>query len=204
MSVTTEDEMEMTTETTSQTETPCRDAYLAAVAHREALEADDSIEAEDPRWLDAVRAEPEARDAYARSDEPRTYDLGDDGGWHETIECTPSEIEDHCRDFTREGSWGQDEVRATIFAHGYYRDTLTRETGSVRVCFPARVPPCADGHEHDWYEAGVVGNGGGVIVTEHCEHCGWAKTTDTWGQDRSTGEQGLRIVSYERRDGEEE
>ena len=40
-----------------------------------------------------------------------------------------------------------------------------------------------------WYE----------VTAEHevCRHCGCKRTTDTWAQNRETGEQGLREVSYE-------
>jgi hypothetical protein len=66
-------------------------------------------------------------------------------------------------------------------------------------------PDCT-GDGHDWQSPemlgglsenpGVVGHGGGVIVTEVCAHCGRYRTTDTWAQNRSTGEQGLTSVEY--------
>ena len=30
-----------------------------------------------------------------------------------------------------------------------------------------------------------------------CRHCACKRTTDTWAQNKETGEQGLRSVSYE-------
>ena len=41
--------------------------------------------------------------------------------------------------------------------------------------------------------------GGGVVIAEVCVQCGCKRTTDTWAQDRSTGEQGLTSVGYERK-----
>ena len=70
-------------------------------------------------------------------------------------------------------------------------------------------PDCPSADGHDWTSAveieggldenpGVQGHGGGVIITEHCSRVGCAarRVTDTWAQDRETGEQGLREVSY--------
>lgn len=67
-------------------------------------------------------------------------------------------------------------------------------------------PECS-GDEHDWRSPysvvggikenpGVWGHGGGVIITEVCRHCGCYRVTDTWAQDRETGEQGLESVEY--------
>lgn len=44
---------------------------------------------------------------------------------------------------------------------------------------------------------GVWGHGGGVIVTEVCMRCGCQRTTDTWAQDRTSGQQGLTSVEHE-------
>lgn len=44
---------------------------------------------------------------------------------------------------------------------------------------------------------GIHGNGGGVIITEVCRHCGCKKITDTWAQRMDTGEQGLKSIGYE-------
>jgi hypothetical protein len=73
------------------------------------------------------------------------------------------------------------------------------------------VPACAEGHEHDWRSdhevvgglkenPGVLGHGGGVIVREHCAHCGAYRVTDTWAQCPETGEQGLTATAYEAAD----
>ena len=71
-------------------------------------------------------------------------------------------------------------------------------------------PKCEE-CEHDWKSPysvvgglkenpGVRGNGGGVIITEVCCHCGCYRITDTWAQNPSTGEQGLESVRYEEPD----
>lgn len=72
---------------------------------------------------------------------------------------------------------------------------------------PSTVVPCIDGHEHAWIapvevvggivdNPGVYGNGGGVVITRICRHCGAYQRTDTWAQDPETGEQGLTAVTY--------
>lgn len=79
---------------------------------------------------------------------------------------------------------------------------------AAHVAMDPPEPECAAG-EHRWispYELvggieenpGVHGNAGGVIVTEVCALCGTRRTTDTWAQDPSTGEQGLTAVWYDR------
>jgi len=74
-----------------------------------------------------------------------------------------------------------------------------------------REPDCEDGQTHDWQSPhevvggleenpGVHGHGGGVVITEICAHCGLYRVTDTWAQDRETGEQGLTSVAYQEAD----
>jgi len=69
------------------------------------------------------------------------------------------------------------------------------------------VPSCKDDNQHDWQSPyhllgglkenpGVWGNGGGVIINEVCMVCGCLRSTNTWAQDPTTGEQGLESVSY--------
>ena len=75
-----------------------------------------------------------------------------------------------------------------------------------RVTIDPPAPECTE-DEHDWqspYELvgglrenpGVFGHGGGVIIVEVCPHCGMYRETDTWAQDPTTGEQGLRSIRY--------
>ena len=48
----------------------------------------------------------------------------------------------------------------------------------------------------DPFGRSVWGSGGGVRIEEVCMRCGCSKTTDTWAQDPSDGEQGLDSTSY--------
>ncbi len=57
-------------------------------------------------------------------------------------------------------------------------------------------PQCSHDDGHVWEETGVRGNGGGVICTDICAHCGTRRVTDTWAQRRDTGEQGLASTKY--------
>jgi hypothetical protein len=68
-------------------------------------------------------------------------------------------------------------------------------------------PECSHSDGHDFQarfsivggikeNPGVHGHGGGVISCECCMHCGCKKTTDTWAQNPSNGEQGLISVEY--------
>ena len=91
------------------------------------------------------------------------------------------------------------------------RVTLSDDAGKVHqvltVAIDPREPPCTE-DEHAWgpdpavggfrENPGVWAHGGGVIIYEECEHCGCKRQTDTWAQDRETGEQGLTSVAYER------
>ena len=43
---------------------------------------------------------------------------------------------------------------------------------------------------------GVVGNGGGVIIHEHCTRCNCTRTTDTWATNPIDGTQGHTVVEY--------
>ena len=119
------------------------------------------------------------------------------------------------------GDWGDRSETSWIGVYawqiGYMIDAdgdlvileIGREQHTIEL--PAEEPDCEEGHDHDWRSPhsvlgglaenpGVSGHGGGVIIREVCAHCGRYRITDTWAQDRSTGEQGLRSVSYEEAD----
>lgn len=84
-----------------------------------------------------------------------------------------------------------------------------RHIGDVRVAVEPQEPKCTH-PAHDWLSPrflggipenpGVWGNGGGVIRTECCSHCGRYRVTDTWATDRGTGRQGLTAISYRHAD----
>lgn len=83
----------------------------------------------------------------------------------------------------------------------------SRDKSSLRIRIDPKMPRCS-AKSHEWQSPhailgglkenpGVWGHGGGVIIREVCMHCGCERTTDTWAQDPSTGEQGLESVRYE-------
>lgn len=45
---------------------------------------------------------------------------------------------------------------------------------------------------------GVRGNGGGIIMTEVCQHCGLYRVTDTW--DQSLDGQPREVIHYREAD----
>lgn len=78
---------------------------------------------------------------------------------------------------------------------------------SITITIDADEPDCEHEDGHDWQSPievvgglrenpGVHGNGGGVIITEVCAHCGAYRITNTWAQRSDTGEQGLRSIEY--------
>ena len=94
---------------------------------------------------------------------------------------------------------------------GVWYDSADEE--SITITIEPDVPECPhpdpdseDGH--DWRapvalvggcreNPGCFGHGGGVVSSEVCVRCGARRTTDTWAQDPSTGQQGLTSVEYE-------
>lgn len=156
-----------------------------------------------------------ARNVWLSSDEPREWRVGGDS-WcgamaPDTIsDFCPSDIEEKLGDDCRNGAWESDETM-------WFRDwacpidpvtdePVKGERVVVTTTIEVDEPSC-EKSEHDWQSPemlgglsenpGVIGNGGGVIVTEVCGHCGKYRVTDTWAQDRTTGEQGLTSIKYE-------
>lgn len=81
------------------------------------------------------------------------------------------------------------------------------DCGSIKVEIPPTAPKCESPDGHQWESPysllgglkenpGVVGNAGGVIITEVCGHCGAYRKANTWDYDPATGEQGLESVTY--------
>jgi hypothetical protein len=143
-----------------------------------------------------------ARDAYRESDEPRMWSTSDGGGTVD-VECSPSELEDVVSTDWSD-CWDDDAARGTWWCHVTCHCEATGETEHVRVEIAPVEPDCDDEHEdHDWRQRHVVGNGGGVIVTEVCRHCGQRRITNTWAQDAHDGTQGHTAISYESPDEDE-
>ena len=159
-------------------------AIDAAIAVAEA--AVDDAEA----TVDAARA------AYRDSDESRLWVTRVIGGGTVDIEASPDELQSAV-----EADWSDcwdddDGDRGTWWCHVTCHCEATGETEHVRVEIAAQEPDCDGEHDHDWVYRGVVGNGGGVIVTEVCSHCGRQRITDTWAQDAGDGSQGHTSVGY--------
>lgn len=100
------------------------------------------------------------------------------------------------------------ELERTIWIRVRVVCEATDEEDSSKVQVDPPEPKCKAGEEHDWCSPhavvggleenpGVWGHGGGVIINECCSKCGCKRVTDTWAQDRETGEQGLESVAYE-------
>lgn len=142
--------------------------------------------------------------------------LADDGNAEVEIEAASGR--EAAETYVADGDWGDDDsetswvrVRAWQVGLGMEgSDLYEYEIGSAlhTVAIDPPEPACVDGDDHDWQSPheivggcaenpGVHGNGGGVVIVECCMRCGCQRTTDTWAQDRSTGEQGLDSVSYD-------
>lgn len=146
-----------------------------------------------------------ARAALLASGEPLRYTLSDEGV-SETITATSwDDAREQAREWAERGDW--DTSRGTV----YVSVRIVGEDGeedSVRVSIDQPEPECSHDDGHDWQSPheivggsedcpGILGHGGGVIISECCMHCGCSRTTDTWAQDRSTGAEGLTQVTYE-------
>lgn len=153
------------------------------------------------RLCDAARA------AWLASAENRAWATGGDswgGGPGDTIEdMPPSEIEAELERGARGGNWTVED--GTIWIHDIASPidpatgkAIESERVRVTTAIHPPTPRCTDGSKrHTWRVERTTGHGGGVIVTEVCTACDWRKVTDTWAQDRSTGEQGLTSIRYE-------
>lgn len=107
-------------------------------------------------------------------------------------------------------SGSYDTSNGTVWVTWHAIDEDGRAVASRTIRIDPPEPRCLALQDHDWqspYELlgglkenpGVWGHGGGVVIHEVCAHCGCLRVTDTWVQDPSTGEQGLRSVKYEPR-----
>lgn len=136
-----------------------------------------------------------------------TYQVTDGNG-DITIEAASAQAA--CQEWVDTGDWGSESkttwvtCRATPLDAGGKR--LYDESESHTIEIPPTEPDCCAG-SHDWAtpysvlgglkeNPGVWGNGGGVICTEVCRHCGRYQITDTWAQNPENGEQGLTSVEY--------
>lgn len=135
-----------------------------------------------------------------------TYILREDGYDFGTITGT---LEDAIEAATDIDTGGYDTSAGTVWTDIHVIDAETDErVETVTVQIDPPEPDCIDSGDHDWQSPmelvggikenpGVWGHGGGVIIHEACIRCGCGRSTDTWAQNPSTGEQGLTSVSYE-------
>lgn len=148
-----------------------------------------------------------------------TYTLSD-GDSSTTIEADSlADARQQARDWVAEGEWGQhDEDASTTWVRVHITEGEDSEQDddveTLTVAVDPDEPDCSDASsdgEHRWTSPieivggceespGVQCHGGGVIIHEVCAHCGLHRHTDTWAQDRQTGEQGLESVRYSRSD----
>lgn len=154
-----------------------------------------------------------ARSRLAESDELRSWKLYEDGHHYNTIKA-PGCAE--ALEAAKEGvdprnypGVSGDGLTITIWVRVRVKCEATGENDSAKVACDPVPPKCGDGNQdHDWQtplrivggiaeNPGVWGNGGGVRIHEACMNCGCAKITDTWAQDRESGEQGLTSVEFE-------
>jgi hypothetical protein len=146
--------------------------------------------------------------AWLASDEPREWEVTDDGAtWPAPVVERPSTIDerisrdvsswgiDYLPDGSERGTWVH--TRAWVIdpvSGDRIEDSERRETHTIE---PSE-PDCDDDHgEHAWVtRQGPYGSGGGVRYTDCCEHCGVYRTIDTGAHDPATGEQGLTSTEY--------
>lgn len=147
------------------------------------------------------------RATVLENDEPRPFDLWEEGYHYTTVVATTAEEALELARGNVERANYADAV-GTLYVDVRATCKLTDEDASDTVALEPEEPECVEGEEHDWQSPheilggcesnpGVSGHGGGVIIREVCMRCGCGRTTDTWAQRRDTGEQGLTEISYE-------
>ncbi len=147
----------------------------------------------------------QAKEDLRDSDEPRVWTLTEEG--YDYAEEEYDNLADALEAAKNNVDRANYDGGGTMWIHVEVRCDDTDESDSAKVTCEPDEPDCGGG-EHDWFSPvslvgglkenpGVHGHGGGVIITEACKRCGCKKVTDTWAQDRSTGEQGLTSVEYE-------
>lgn len=136
-----------------------------------------------------------------------------DDGTAEIEYDSDTSADDAAMAYVESGSWG--EITETSWVSVYTHRKGVDRNGAIihverrrhKIELAPEEPECIDGHDHVWESPyrilggcqenpGVWANGGGVIIHECCMVCGCRRTTDTWAQDMSDGEQGLTSTSY--------
>lgn len=140
-----------------------------------------------------------------------TY-FADDGNCEVEYDYADSP-EKAAEEYVSDGDWGDSNETTWVTVYvttGYVLGDVVMKDEESHESFNIPIDPdepdCEEG-EHEWVSPwevvggcesnpGVLGNGGGVIIHEVCEHCGCLRTTDTWAQNPENGKQGLTSVSY--------
>jgi len=136
-----------------------------------------------------------------------TYTMVEDGNnaW-EIIHATDlQDAKQQLQEWAAGADWNQDEPDASTIQVDYALYEGRWEPGEdgdpvyeYTHTYDPTPPPCT-GTEHEWEATveqeggleenpGVWGHGGGVVIHDHCRHCGTRRTRDTWAQDDTTGE----------------
>lgn len=131
----------------------------------------------------------------------RVFTCWDDSGCEVQIEAPDAETA--AREYVDGGDWYESDGTwwCSVWTEGE-----NGQTEKVKVAVEPAEPKC-EGDEHDWQSPheivggiaenpGVFGHGGGVTIHEVCSVCGCGRILDTWAQDPTDGEQGLRSVRY--------
>ncbi len=141
------------------------------------------------------------------------------GTWHVfdgecEIEIEAASGEEAVEEYVSDGDWGDEDHTHWVTATAWHAaidtdgEIIRIDSESHTVTIEAAEPDCIDAEDHDWQSPyglvggckenpGVYGHGGGVTIQEACLRCGCGRLTDTWAQNPSTGEQGLRSVEYQ-------
>lgn len=121
-----------------------------------------------------------------------------------------SEAKELAREWAEDGIWDTTEGTFWVTVYIFEPDTEVENGWSeelrLRVTIDPPEPKCVEA-EHSWQapieivggiedNPGVWGHGGGVVMHAVCLHCRCERVTDTWAQNRETGEQGLESVTY--------
>ena len=105
-----------------------------------------------------------------------------------------------------DGDWGDASGTTWVLVYTWRRGVRLTEDGQLvwsttereahKIAIEPDEPGCDDGENHEWEETGVQGHGGGVVIHETCTKCALERTTNTWAQDPTDGEDGLTSIRY--------
>ena len=198
----------MDTQNTTTTNTPLRDAWLAAEKAFDDIDCDAGAYPTDEEYDALEQAAATAKARFPASDEPHLYALHDDSG--ATTEVSANLMTEALRkaeEWVRTIDWIDSGQPSTVFLTVTVRDLATSEEDQTTVTIEPDEPECIDGAEHDWQapygivggieqNPGVWGHGGGVRIKTVCMRCGCGRLINAWAENPSNGEQGLTAVSY--------